>query len=369
MKSKIQWLLKGMAMGCVDIVPGVSGSTVAVLLGFYGRFIGALRNIDGALIGALLGPFRTRFSAESRGRCAEAWRRADMPWLCNLLLGLVLAFCIASFVIPALMERFPETMRGLFFGLVLGSIATPVRDMGARSALRYAFVTVIFALAFFVILGLQVEPPTSLVTATADGSQSLADLCRHAPCFLPPGEVLSLPQNASIHHLSPDVMLPAGTTVTLVAPNLIYCFAAGFCGICAMLLPGISGSFMLLVLGCYYFVLNTAKALIHGLVQGEFLTSSLVCIGLFAVGGLLGIALFSRAVAFLLRRFKNATLAAIVGILLGCLRAVWPFKMTTPEGTLNAWPTLDAYPAFMAMAAGLGIVALALWAQTRKKKN
>ena len=132
-------------MGTVDIVPGVSGSTVAVLLGFYERFIAALKNIDISLFRAFWGVVRGRFSRASREACAEACKRADLPWLINLLLGLATAFVLASFAIPRLMEKYPSVMWGLFFGLVLGSVITPWRQVARWHVSRVAIIAV-FAL-------------------------------------------------------------------------------------------------------------------------------------------------------------------------------------------------------------------------------
>ena len=109
MKSRIALYFKGMAMGTVDIVPGVSGSTVAVLLGIYERFITALKNVNLALIRSFLSMFAAKFSKESRDAFKTACREADLPWLLTLLAGLATAFVVASLVIPRLMELFPQT--------------------------------------------------------------------------------------------------------------------------------------------------------------------------------------------------------------------------------------------------------------------
>ena len=370
MKSRITLFFKGMAMGTVDIVPGVSGSTVAVLLGIYERFINALKNINLALFKSFFGLFTGKFSKESRTHFKETSKAADLPWLLTLLAGLVTAFIVASLVIPKLMESFPQIMRGIFFGLVLGSMITPICDIKKWRGI-YLIPIVLCAAFFFFILGHQFAPPTQIVEITSQGS-TLEEICREAPCFNPPAEVMALPQNANLQMVDVHV-IPQGTAVFVPKAYYLYCLAAGFCAICAMLLPGVSGSFILLVLGCYYFMLNTGKSFMHGLAHGTFYGHHLLYLGCFILGALVGIAVFSRVFAWLIKHYREMTLAAIIGILLGCSRAIWPFKETNDAGTLiNVLPSGDTpqiAATIIAILCGFGIVALTLFVQKRAKSQ
>ncbi len=379
MASKIALFFKGMAMGTVDIVPGVSGSTVAVLLGIYERFIGALKNINLALIKGLLSPFANKFSPESRQKAIDAAKNADLPWLLILLAGLATAFVIASIAIPALMERFPEIMRGVFFGLVLGSIITPVRDIGKSFKPKHIVMIAACAVLCFFVLGMQVSPPTQAITVVTQGGETFEQLCRNAPCLNAPADVLALEINAAAQTATATAPmpaaapLPAGISVTLQTPYFLFCIAAGFLAICAMLLPGISGSFILLILGAYYFMLNTGKGFLAGLAQGTFLGSHLLYICCFAFGALAGIAVFSRVFTWLLKKYHHMTLAAIIGILLGCLRAVWPYRISGADGTsMNIWPGFDTpllWQTSVAILAGLAIVVITVIIQVKLDKN
>ena len=372
MKSKIILFLKGIAMGTVDIVPGVSGSTVAVLLGFYERFIAALKNINLDLFRAVGGMFCNKFSAQSRARCLTACRTADLPWLINLLSGLGTAFILASFFIPALMERYPSVMWGLFFGLVLGSIITPLRQV-SRYRLRQIAIIALFAAGCFYLMGQHMQAPVSIATIESDGTRTLSDICAQAPCFYTPNDVYDMPENKPLQSLvsgAGDIIAP-GASVAVPRAYFSYCLLAGFCGICAMLLPGISGSFILLVMGCYYFMLHAGKSFLRGLSQGVFYPTHLLYILCFGIGAIAGIALFSRALTYLLKNFRDATLCAIIGILIGCLRAIWPFKTFEGGIQVNIMPSSAAeiVPVAVACLSGLLIVAATIAAQDYFEKK
>lgn len=367
--SKVALFFKGVVMGTVDIVPGVSGSTVAVLLGFYQRFIEALKNINGRLIRELCAPLRHGFDAASRTRAGIAAKNADLPWLFNLFAGIAVAFVFASFIIPALMERFPQTMRGLFFGLVLGSVITPWRDI-RKFGVRHAMCAAAAAAVCFILLGQQFSPPAAFETVVADGNMSLSQMCASAPCLYPASDILALEQNSGLAAAvsSPDDVIVRGTAVTLETPYALFCVLAGFCGICAMLMPGISGSFILLAMGCYYFMLNTGKSFLRALAGGTFLAGNLLYLGCFVLGAVLGVAVFSRILSWLLKNCRDMTLSAIIGILIGCLRAIWPFKAMQDGSPVNFIPQALSWDLVWPAAAcisGLAIVALTLRLQNR----
>lgn len=366
MKSKFALFFKGMAMGTIDIVPGVSGSTMAVILGIYERFIGALKNINLPLIKALCLPLIRKFNPESRQKAVEAAKEADLPWLLTLFSGLATAFVIASFAIPALMERYPEIMRGVFFGLVLGSIITPLRDIGKAFRIKHFIMIAVCGVACYYILGQHVSPPTQTLTLITQGGETFEQLCSAAPCLNAPADVLALEANAAAQAATASAPIPAAAPlpadlpVTLNTPYFLYCLAAGFLAICAMLLPGISGSFILLILGSYYFMLNTGKSFLAHLAQGDFLGTHLLYLLCFVTGALAGIAIFSRVFAWLLKNYQHMTLAAIIGILLGCLRAVWPYRIAGENGaTINILPTLETpllWETTFAIVTGLVVV-------------
>lgn len=384
-KPSVIDFFKGMAMGTIDIVPGVSGSTVAVLLKIYSRFISALRHIDAELLKGLWTLLKSGFSADKRRDFAELMRAKDLPWLLTLLAGLATAFVIASFIIPVLMQRYPVIMRGFFFGLVLGSIVPPLIDLRPIKWLNIGIILV-FALGFYLLLGQQFVAPNELVAMPANHADTVESICKTAACLLPPSEVISLPENAHLlTQLGPNpsfeailqtttAALPEQSQLFIPQTSYYYCFFGGFVAICAMLLPGISGSFVLLVLGLYYFMLNTIKTFIAALAHGDFYGLHFFYALCFAAGALLGVALFSRALNWLFEHHKGPTLAAIVGILLGCLRAIWPFRQGESAAlkVQNILPSLDTpglMPASIAIIAGLGIVAISIIVSKKSSKT
>lgn len=360
-------------MGTVDIVPGVSGSTVAVLLGIYERFIAALKNINIKLLKALLKPFVHRFDKQSRSELISTAKEADLPWLLTLAAGLATAFVVASFVIPILMSRFPEIMRGIFFGLVLGSIITPIRTV-KKWKLPNFLIIAFFAAGFFFLLGQQITAPSQIASYTALEGDTLESICLQAPCFNAPDEVLKMPENEALLRTvsTPADTIPAGFELTVPKPFALYCFIAGFFAICAMLLPGISGSFTLLILGCYYFMLNTGKGLLTGIAHGQLYTTHALYLACFAGGAIIGIALFSRSLSWLLKKYPDYTLSAIIGILLGCLRAVWPYRIISDGTSQNIFPDTTTpllWPTLLAIVCGLTVVAFTVIVQTKLSKN
>jgi len=239
--------LKGFCMGCADVIPGVSGGTMALILGIYERLLNAIRSFDLAW-----------FSDIFHGRIFAALARNDLQFLVPLVLGIFSAILFFTRVIPlpALIISDPEIIYGLFFGLILASIVILMREV-TKYGLKELLVTVAGIIFGFAIVNLvPVETPT----------------------------------------------------------DLWFIFLCGFVAICAMLLPGISGSFILLILGKYAYIINAL---------GEF---DLVIIVTFAMGCVCGLMSFSRVIIWLLRHYHQITLLMIKGILIGTLWVIWPFQ-------------------------------------------
>ncbi|MEM1024324.1 MAG: DUF368 domain-containing protein [Myxococcota bacterium] len=281
---------RGFAMGAADVVPGVSGGTMALVLGIYPRFIGALSGLSPGLVrDLLLGPRRL-----------EAARKADLPFLVTLGVGIVLAVLSLSKVIPHLMAEHPEAMNGLFFGMIAASLAVPLRLM-TRVGPVEAFALLSAAVAAFVLTGLGQLP---------------------------------------------------------VQDSLGFLFVSGAIAICAMLLPGISGSFLLLIMGQYTRVLGA----IH--------ERDLLLLAVFGSGVALGILGFSRLLKALLHIAPNPTYAALVGLMLGSLRKLWPFGVEleapvviagkTVQATRSVWPWDGSYAGPVLLPVGLGLLGVVL---------
>ena len=239
-------LLRGMLMGAADIVPGVSGGTVAFITGIYQRLLAALSGAD-------LDAARDVLA----GRWRRVWRRVDGAFLLTLVAGIVISVFSLARVIAYLLDTRPLLVWAFFFGLILASGLTLTRRVPAWS------------------------PPEALALALALLAAVGVGL---APAF-------SLPAT------------PLGF------------FIAGFIAICAMILPGISGSFILLLLGMYPAVLRAIESL------------AWAPLGLFALGAGAGLLAFSRLLHALFERFHAPTLAALTGFLFGSLLLVWPWRL------------------------------------------
>ncbi len=238
----LRLFLTGFAMGSADIVPGVSGGTMAFILGIYETLLNAIKSFD-------LTAIRLAVSFKFR----EFFQHVPFGFLLAVGLGILTAIFALSNLLGHALEDYPTYVFAFFGGLVLASIIS----VGAK--LKYTpgviGTMVFFALVAFVVVGLQ-------ETDSAD----------HGPITL---------------------------------------FISGAIAICAMILPGISGSFILLILGQYRFVLGAVRALD---------IASLVAL---ALGCLVGIVAFSRLLSFLLKHYEQLTIAALVGFMIGSLRTIW----------------------------------------------
>ena len=234
-------------MGAADVVPGVSGGTIAVVLGIYERLLGAIRELAGAAARLLRGDWR------KAGR-----RLAGVDWwlIVPLLVGILGTILLLASVIETQLEERPETMAGLFCGLVLASAVSACRLFEWRGAVQVVLMAV-SAVATFGLLGLQSGP--------------VAD------------------------------------------PSLLVLAGAGAIAICAMILPGISGAFLLLMLGMYGAVINIVT-------DRHYLEAAV-----FLAGAAVGLGLFSTVLGWLLDQGRNPVMAVLVGLMFGSLRVLWPW--------------------------------------------
>jgi putative membrane protein len=272
-------LLRGLLMGGADVIPGVSGGTVALILGIYERLIQSIRAAASGL--ALI----------VRADTPAARRRfGEVEWTLVLPLaaGIGSAIALGSLVIPPLLEHNREPVFAFFFGLILGSVAVPLRRIERLARIELALIGV-FALAAFALVG------------------------------LPPREIAN--------------------------PSLLFVFAAAAVAICAMILPGVSGAFLLLVFGIYEATLTAVKSL------------DVAYVLTFMAGAAIGLGAFSRLLAYLLRYRHSATMAALTGLMVGSVRALWPWQ--TEERVLQPPPGLPDLVAMGALAL-VGFLAVSL---------
>jgi putative membrane protein len=247
----LRTLLGGFFMGTADLVPGVSGGTIALVLGIYERLVASIREGSsalGALLRRNLGDFKRHFQAVEWG------------FLLPLLGGILLAIALLASLLERQLERNPTVIAGGFFGLVVASVVV------AWSQLRH-------------------PKGAHIVTALAVG----------VGMFL---------------------LLGFGERSPGPQPGLALFFAAGALAICAMILPGISGSLILVLVGMYAPVLGVVTARQWGVMA------------VFALGAVVGLALFSQVLHWALTHHHDVVLAALVGLMGGSLRMLWPW----PDG-------------------------------------
>ena len=240
----IQWIIKGLAMGAADVVPGVSGGTLAFILGIYERLLAAISNCNLAALHLLL-----------RGRVRQAWQQIDGTFLLCLFGGVLLSIFSLAGVITYLLEHRPIPLWALFCALII--TALPHLCASVRwSAWRLLLCAL--GVVFAVLVGM-----------------------------LTPREL---------------------------EPQAWMFFVAGAIAICAMILPGISGSFILLMSGMYAPVLAAVTGL------------QLNVLALFLLGCIVGLLSFSRLLNWLLRHYHDASLALLIGVVIGALYRIWPWQ-------------------------------------------
>lgn len=238
-------IFKGMAMGAADVVPGVSGGTIAFISGIYEELIGSLNNIN---LGAIK-------SLKSEG-VAATWDKINGNFLTALFLGVLLSILTLSKLVAYLLEEKPILLWAFFFGLVLASIIFVLKKI---ERLNFA---AIIGLLFGGIFAYQL---------TQLGAMASSE-------------------------------------------RAIYLFFSGAIAICAMILPGISGAFILVILGSYANVLQALN------------NKEIDKILIFVSGAIVGILSFSKLLKWLFKNHKNITLAVLTGFMIGALAKIWPWK-------------------------------------------
>ncbi len=273
-------------MGAADVVPGVSGGTVALVFGIYADLIAQVREGAHALADLVRGRFG---SGIGRIRALDWW------FLIPLGGGILVAVVSLASVITHFLEEEPIRTAAVFFGLVVGSLATTVHLVHRWTPPLIA-TAVGVAAGLFVLLGF--------------GSGQVQE------------------------------------------PATIFVFVGGSIAICAMILPGISGSFLLLMLGLYQYVLDAVDA------------RDLAVIAVFGAGAVVGLALFSSALGWAFEHHEQPVLAALIGLMVGSLRVLWPWPNGTgseesTDGAELALPAGDVvWPIALGALAAVAIVVI-----------
>ena len=248
-------------MGAADVIPGVSGGTIAFIMGIYDEFVGSLASINMEAVKLL---FSGKFKA--------FWKHINGSFLLSLVIGIGISVVALAGIMQYLLANKPIQTWAFFFGLIVASSIFIIRGISGWKLREVLF------LIFGVILGITI-------------------------CTLSPTQ-------------TPD--------------GLWFIFLSGAIAICAMILPGISGSFILLILGKYQYIMGVISDLVSGVNIGQ----NILIIGVFGIGAVIGILAFSKLLHWLLARWEKETMIVLAGFIIGSLVKVWPWS--NPEALTQA---------------------------------
>jgi putative membrane protein len=265
MKKYILLYLKGIAMGAADVVPGVSGGTIAFISGIYEELLSSIKSID-------LEAIKLFFT----GKWKSFWTKINGTFLVVLLSGIATAIVSTAKLILYLLEHHPILIWSFFFGLVIASAVLVSQKIKTWNALNIISLLIGTGISYYI------------------------------------------------------------TTISVVADestNLAYIFLCGMVAICAMILPGISGSFILLLMGGYHLIIGCIKNSVEAVSNAQFvlLIDYFKILGVFGMGCAIGISLFSHVLTWLYKHYHDLVIALLVGFLIGSLNKVWPWKETLLE--------------------------------------
>lgn len=289
-------------MGAADVVPGVSGGTIAFMTGIYEELVGSLNNINMKAVKLLF-----------TGKIKEFWEHINGKFICSVLLGILISVLSLAKIMTFLLEHHPIQTWAFFFGLIVASSIFMIRDIKGWGIKEVLF------MAFGIVLGVTV-------------------------CTLSP---------------------------TNTPEALWFVFLSGAVAICAMILPGISGSFILLILGKYHFILKQVDDLTSGIVG-----KNVLILVVFVLGCVVGILAFSKFLHWLLGKWEKETLIVLIGFIIGSLVKVWPWsdqaalaEAQVLRGGLPAPLDMQIPSALIFFAVGLTVVSMIQFLSARSKKQ
>ncbi len=249
---------KGVCMGAADVIPGVSGGTIAFLMGIYSELLNSIKSVNGEA-------FKLLF----KGKIVAFWKHINGTFLASLFIGILISVFSLARLMKYLLEFHPIPLWSFFFGLILAS-------------------------AIYILKGLDKWNLKNIIALLA-GIVMAAFICLASPAQ------------------TPDA--------------LWFVFLSGAVAICAMILPGISGSFILLLMGKYAFLMDAVSAL------------NIPVLVVFMTGAAVGIICFSHFLSWLLKKFYMLTIALLSGFMVGSLLKVWPWKVPGAQEGFD-YPTL-----------------------------
>ncbi len=382
LRSKIILAFKGMTMGIADAIPGVSGGTIALISGIYDHLIHAISSVGPSHALAALQLLIFCWHGERRRRALERLSEIEWSFLIPLLIGILCALVFMLFFIPFILEHYAYFAYAFFFGLIVFSISIPFRMMNRRP-LEFVLIVVAAVVVFFVVglsriadATITLKPVTGLTedtemppplqpisvdakgewhlgvpatgavyagTITASGGDSLGTF---SVSVTPRGDTEPAVEFMDVELKNVEVSfeevegLAADGSLDLKmrlseagSRGFLYVLFSGALAICAMILPGISGAYILVILGEYKLIASAGRDLVKGgidTLRSGSLDPMLIDNGLvvlaFVLGVLIGILSFVRLLRFFLDRYHSLTMAVLTGLMIGSLRGIWPVQ-------------------------------------------
>ena len=251
--DRIFLALKGAAMGVAEVIPGVSGGTIAFITGIYETLLQSIANFSP---GRVVATFR-------EGGVSAVWKDVNGPFLVNLAVGMFLGVLVGVFGVSHLLETYPEILWAFFFGLIVGSALYIGRQVTGWGVAEIVAIAVGAGVAYYIT-----------AASPAQGNEALW-----------------------------------------------FVFICGAIAVSALILPGISGSFILLLLGMYTYILPTVKEALS-----TFAGDKLLVLAVFGAGLLVGLFTFARFLSWLFQKYHAPTLALLTGFMIGSLNRLWPWQ-------------------------------------------
>ncbi len=263
--------LKGFAMGTADVIPGVSGGTIAFISGIYDQLLGAIMSLHWKHLRALLS-----LAGSRRQKALQELSEIPWPFLIPLGLGLISAILTMSRILPWFLNNHAFGTKSFFFGLVVFSAWIPLKKLrqnnigkGKKAQLLAIPLILMAALGAFWLMS-----RSALITGSTDP---------------------------------------------------IYTFVCGMIGICAMILPGVSGAYLMIIMGQYTYLLDAVR------------NWDIAFLAIFCAGCAVGILGFSRILRWLLRNHFSGTMAVLTGLMIGSLVRIWPFTVEASASSQEPW--------------------------------
>lgn len=287
---RVVWdAIRGGLIGVAEVIPGVSGGTVALIVGVYQTIISSASAVVRGVL-SLVAP---------RLRVSAPWRSVEWGRVIPIVIGMLVAILVAARVLEPLLETYPEYTRAVFAGLIAMSLWVPITMVGGSFRPSDVGVVALAAVVGFILVG-----------------------------------------------------FPAGTVTD---PSLWLVVPAAAIAVCALVLPGVSGSFLLLTLGMYEPTIDAVNSL------------DLAYLGAFVVGAILGLGSFVVLLQWLLTHRRRITLVVMTGLMVGSLRALWPWQ---GEGRELLAPQPDNLVMIVGLFfAGVATVVVLIWIEHRLSKR